>query len=312
VTRALLITNPAAARAAGAGLEEARRRLVEGGLEVEIAATSGPGDAERMARDAVAADVPLLVAHGGDGTAMEVAAVLVGTGRPLGLLPAGTGNLLAGNLGIRRSPRAAAEVILQGSRRVIDVGRLVSTNGTRYFAVAAGAGFDAELMRRTASHHKRAFGMGAYVATAAGLATAITRAAVKVEVDGAVREARAATVLVANCGELIPGVLPLGPRIAPDDGLLDVVVLDAASLPGAARVALRLLIRRPDADAGVTFHAARRVTITADPVLPVQADGEAAGYTPLSVQVVPSALTVLAPPREGAGRSSGARLDSPA
>lgn len=295
MTRAVIITNPAAARANGGSLDAARARLVAGGLAVDVLRTEYPGHAEALARDALAGGAEILIAHGGDGTVMELVAALVGTERRLGLLPAGTGNLLAGNLRIRRSPRSAADVILAGTTRTVDVGRLETSTGSRYFTVAAGAGFDAELMHRTPSRHKRAFGIGAYVATAVGLATTLTRSAVRIETESLTLEARAATVLVANCREIIPGVLPLGPEISPDDGMLDVVVLDASSLPGAAGVAWQLLLRRPHAHPGITFLKARQVTITADTDLPVQADGEACGRAPLSIAVVPGGLTVLAP-----------------
>jgi diacylglycerol kinase (ATP) len=297
VRRAVIITNPAAARADERHLLAAQRRLVDGGLQADIARTTAAGDGERLARRALADGVDVVVAHGGDGTAMDVAAALVGTGRPLGLLPAGTGNLLAGNLGIRRSWRAASDVILHGTPWVIDVGRLTTAEGSRIFAVACGAGFDAELMRSTAARHKRLFGMGAYVATAVGLATTITRARLRVEADDGVLEAQAALVLVANCGQLIPGVLPLHAAVRPDDGVLDVVVLDAASIPGAARVVWRMFVRRPHQDPGITFVRAGRVRVTAEPPLPVQADGEAAGTTPLTVEILPLALHVLAPNR---------------
>lgn len=296
-TRAVIITNPVAGRAARADLALARHRLAERGLIVDVRPTGARGDAERFAREAVADGAGLVIAHGGDGTVMEVAGVLVGTEQPLGLLPAGTGNLLAGNLGFPRSARAAVDVILAGKTRTIDVGRMESTTGFRCFAVAAGAGFDAELMHRTAQHYKRAFGMGAYVATAVRLATTITRASVRIETDRAVLETQAAMVLVANCRELIPGLLPLGPGIEPDDGLLDVALLDAAGLSGAARVAWGLLLRRPDGDPGITFLKARTIRIEADPVLPVQADGDAAGHTPLVIEVRPRALTVIVPSR---------------
>jgi diacylglycerol kinase (ATP) len=295
VRRALIITNPAAARSDEAHLLGARRRLGEGGVRADIARTAAAGDGERLAREAVADGVEIVIAHGGDGTAMDVAAALVGTGRPLGLLPAGTGNLLAGNLGIRRSWRAASDVILRGVPRIVDVGRLTTGEGSRIFAVACGAGFDAELMRGTAARHKRAFGMGAYVATALWLARTITRSRIRIEADGAVHEAHAAVVLVANCGELIPGVLPIHGAIRPDDGVLDVAVLDAASLPGAARLVWWMFVRRPHAVPGITFLRAAHVRLTADPALPVQADGEAAGTTPLTVELLPLALHVLAP-----------------
>jgi YegS/Rv2252/BmrU family lipid kinase len=295
VTRALIITNPAAARADEAHLLAAQRRLRAGGVSAEIARTTAAGDGERLARQAVADGVDLVIAHGGDGTAMDVAAALVGTGRPLGLLPAGTGNLLAGNLGIPRSWRKASDLILRGVPRTVDVGRLTSGAGSRIFAVACGAGFDAELMRSTEARHKRLFGMFAYVGTAVSLARAITRAHVRLEADGVVHEAQAALVLVANCGQLIPGILPLHTEVRPDDGVFDVAILDAASLPGAARLVWRMFLRRPHAVPGITFLRASRVRLSAEPPLPVQADGEAAGLTPMSVEMLPLALRVLAP-----------------
>jgi YegS/Rv2252/BmrU family lipid kinase len=297
VTRALIITNPAAARADERQLLAARARLVAGGWAVEIARTSGPGDGERLARAAVADGADVLIAHGGDGTAMEVAAAVVGTGRQLGLLPAGTGNLLAGNLQIRRSWRAATAVILAAEPRAIDVGRVTTAAGSRVFAVACGTGFDAELMRSTAPHHKRVFGMGAYVATAIGLAAAVRRTRFRIEADGAVHETHAFFVLVANCGEIIPGVLPIHAAIRPDDGVFDIAIFDAASFVSAARVVWRLFQRQPHADPGISFLRASRVVITTEPVLPVQADGEAAGTTPLTVELLPGALHVLAPRR---------------
>jgi diacylglycerol kinase (ATP) len=297
VTRALIITNPAAARADERRLLAARARLVAGGWAVEIGRTERPGDGARLAGAAVADGVEVLIAHGGDGTAMEVAAALVGTGRPLGLLPAGTGNLLAGNLRIRRSWRAATDGILAGTPRAIDVGRLTTEAGSRYFAVACGTGFDAELMRSTTPHHKRIFGMGAYVGTAVGLATDIRRARVRIEADGVVHETHAAIVLVANCGELIPGLLPIHAAIRPDDGVFDIAIFDAATMAEALRLVWRLFQRQPHADPGISFLRASRVAISTEPALPVQADGEAAGRTPLSVELLPRALHVLAPRR---------------
>jgi YegS/Rv2252/BmrU family lipid kinase len=264
-------------------------------MSAEIARTTAAGDGERLARQAVTDGVDIVVAHGGDGTAMDVAGALVGTGRPLGLLPAGTGNLLAGNLRIPRSWRGACDLILHGAPRTVDVGRLTTGAGSRIFAVACGAGFDAELMRSTEARHKRLFGMGAYVATAVSLARAITRASIRLEADGVVHEAHAALVLVANCGHLIPGILPLHAAVRPDDGVFDVAILDAASLPGAAHLVWRMFLRRPHAVPGITFLRASRVRLTTEPPLPVQADGEAAGLTPAGVEMLPLALRVLAP-----------------
>ena len=306
MTDAVIVTNPAAG-AGGRGLVEARRRLEARGFRVVVEETGVTGDGERLARAAAEGGADVVIAHGGDGTVMDVAAGLVGTGLPLGLLPGGTGNVLAGNLGISRSFVAAAETIAAGATRIIDLGRLTTAAGSRYFAVNCAAGFAAELMAETEQHHKRRFGVAAYVARAMVMATHLVRAATRVEVDGAVYEGRAATVLVANCGQIVPRVLPLAGDIAPDDGLLDVAVLDVGSYAAAMRLVWRLLQRRPDADAGITFHRGRRVTISSEPVWPVEADGEPLGATPLTAELLPRSLTVFAPPARRLARTGDAR-----
>src|SRR3989441_7012692 len=118
--RALLITNPAAARTDARAVAAIRETLNGGGWTVEVLATAKAGDARRFAREAGDQGFDVLVCYGGDGTAMEIAAGAVGTGLPLGLVPGGTGNLLAGNLRLPRGAAAAARVILRGRAAPID------------------------------------------------------------------------------------------------------------------------------------------------------------------------------------------------
>jgi len=134
------------------------------------------------------------------------------------------------------------------------------------------------------------------------MAAHLVRAATRVEVDGAVHEGQAVTVLVANCRHIVPRLLPLAGDIAPDDGMLDVAVLDAGSYAAALRLVWRLVQRRPEVDAGITFYRGRRVRVSSEPELPVEADGEALGTTPMLVELLPRSLTVFAPlPRHLAG-----------
>lgn len=305
--RALIITNPLAASAGTRALEAARSRLEARGLEVVVEKSCALGDGERLARAAVADGVDVVIAHGGDGTVNDVLAGLAGTGRPLGLLPGGTGNVLAGNLGVPRSPVAAADTILAGALRVIDLGRLRTSAGTWHFASNCAAGFAADLMAATAPRHKRRFGVAAYVAQAVLIAANLVRVSSRVEVDGVVHEGRTSTVIVANCSDIVPGLLRLGANIAPDDGLLDVAVLDVASYAVGLRLLWRMLQRRPDADSAITFYRGRVVRITTEPVLPAQADGEPTGATPMTIDLLPGALTVLVPAVQRPPRGSSAR-----
>jgi diacylglycerol kinase (ATP) len=295
VSRAVVITNPHAARHGAADLDAAVARLREGGVHAEVRPTAAPGHAAALAREALAEGVDLLVAHGGDGTVMDVATAVAGTDRAIGILPAGTGNRLADNLGIARAPRAAADAILHGRARRIDLGVFENASGSRHFAVAAGCGFDAELMHRTASRAKRVLGVGAYVATAVGIAADLPRAAVVVETDGGAYRGPAVMVLVANCGGIVPFAPPLAPGAVPDDGWFDVIVADAESLEVVARLLWHLMAGDQPDGVVLRFLRARQVRVSAEPVLAAQADGEDAGPTPFTATLLPLGLTVLAP-----------------
>src|SRR5207302_1876940 len=185
-----------------------------------------------------------LVCYGGDGTAMEIAAGAADGGIPLGLVPGGTGNLLAGNLRLPRGAAAAARVILAGRTAAIDLGTVERPDGTHYFAVCSGTGFDARLMARTGAAEKRRWKMAAYVMHAFATLPDVTSPLHRVTVDGVAHELPAAMVLVANCGELVPPFLRLRDNVAPDDGWLDVLVLRAEGALESLSAFYELL-RRP-------------------------------------------------------------------
>ena len=152
--RALVITNPAAARTREWKVAGVRAVLRRGGWDAEVLATGGPGDARTLAEYGVREGVDVVAVFGGDGTTMQAAAALVGTDIALGVIPGGTGNLLAGNLRIPASPVRAAEVIVRGKAKRFDLGRMERESGSQYFAVACGAGYDARVMAGTASAQK--------------------------------------------------------------------------------------------------------------------------------------------------------------
>lgn len=294
MTRAVIITNPHASRAAR-GLKFAVARLRQGGLDVDIVATEDAGHGEELARAAIDQGAEIVIAHGGDGTIMDIAPAMVETGRSFGILPAGTGNRLADNLGIPWEPEAAARVILANHARSIDLGRMTSDSGMRHFAVAAGCGFDAEIMHRTSRKTKKTFGVGAYLANGIPVAMNMPRAMLRVEADGVVVEREGVSVIIANCGEILPSGRKFAEQIHVDDGLLDVFVMDAANFAGAMRVTWLLAMGRAAGDPRVSMLRGRRVTITSEPGQAAQADGDPWGRTPLIAEVLPGALHVLAP-----------------
>jgi diacylglycerol kinase family enzyme len=302
MTRALLIANPVAARTDPGAVRAVLDTLRRGGWQVDSLATHAPEDARRFAEEAQTAAIDVLVSYGGDGTAMQIAAAIVGTGIPIGLVPGGTGNLLAGNLRLPRRPDAAARAILRGRPRPIDLGAVERPGGTRYFAVACGAGFDAELMAGTAAAAKQRWKMGAYVARAITTLPDVRSVVHRVTVDGAAHVVEAAMVLVANCGELIPPFLRLGRGVHPDDGWLDVIAVRADGVIGSVAAFVDVL-RGVEAGAPRVWSARCRVAdiaVTEGPPRPVQLDGDAAGETPVAMRLLPHALRVLVPPDRAA------------
>ena len=296
--RALLIINPAAARTASLAVNAILSTLRAAGWEVEAVATGGPGDARDLAQYGVTEKVDVVVVYGGDGTTMQAAAALVGTDVALGVIPGGTGNLLAGNLRIPASPARAARALLRAKPRLFDLGRMDRPAGSQYFAVACGAGYDARVMEGTLSEHKRRWGMAAYVATTLRLMSELRSTLHSITIDGTVYEANAAMVLVANCGEVIPPFVKLGPGIKPDDGMLDVVVVRADNFPQSLRVVWDLLRVTPGvlgSDAYVGRLRGREVKVETDRPQPVQLDGEPGGTTPFTATVVPGAIRIMVP-----------------
>ncbi|HYX82904.1 MAG TPA: diacylglycerol kinase family protein [Gemmatimonadales bacterium] len=300
MTRALLITNPFAARGDARAVTAILRVLGRGGWNVDLRTIEGPGDARRIAEQSVGEGFDVLVSHGGDGTAMQVAAGIAGSGIALGVVPGGTGNVLAGNLCLPRTVMGAAKALLRARPHAIDVGIVQRADGDHYFAVVAGTGFDAQLMAGTDRQHKRRWKFAAYVARAALTLTTVHSVPHRVIVDGAMSEIRAAMLLVLNCGRLPPGFLSLRQQLAPDDGWLDVVALDADGALQSVQAVLEMLFRSNGTSKLKRVWWARgrnvRVEIPEGLPRPVQLDGEVTGTTPFEARLVPRALSVLVGP----------------
>ncbi len=295
----MLITNPAASRTRTAVVGQIENVFRRAGWQVDSVVTAGHGDAREFAAQAVAQHVDVVAVLGGDGTIMQAASAMVHTEVPLGVLPGGTGNQLAGNLRLSFNPVRAAQTLVRGVARPFDLGRLESADGVHHFAVAGGAGIDARVMASTASVHKRRWGQLAYVATTFKLLSEVACVPFHVEVDGLVQEFEAATVLVANCGALVPPLFKLGQDVSPYDGMLDVIVLKAESVGGGFR-AVWDVVREAEGVYGETVFAARirgtRIGVfTPTGGEPTQVDGELVGTTPFTVTVLPGALQLIHP-----------------
>ena len=250
-----------------------------------------------MAEDAAISGAEMVLVCGGDGTVRTVCAELAGTGVSVGIVPAGTGNLLARNLGIPLQLQAAVEVALNGQDRAIDLAR-VSGDGLgvdEHFMVMAGMGFDAAIMEGASEEIKARVGWLAYVVS--GLRNLMFPAVrVDIRLDGGDwTRHRATTVLIGNVGYLQAG-MPLLPDAAIDDGVLDVVVLHPNRFLAWIPLAVRVLRRGRRSDALINRMTGRTVTVRAHSETPRQLDGDpvGAGYE-LHAECVHGKLLVRIP-----------------
>lgn len=249
---------------------------------------------EGQARAALAEGATLVCPLGGDGTVRAVASGLLGSGRPLGLLPGGTGNLLARNLKLPVDDlEVALTVALTGRDHAIDVGEVTWDGGEpAIFLVAAGMGLDAEMMASVDPALKRRVGWLAYALSGLG---AVLRLGFGVRVTADRQRAvsqHARTVLVANCGELAGG-LQLIPEAALDDGKLDTVLASPRSVFGWIAIGVDILSRHRRGHPAFVHLVAGRVDVATREPIEAQLDGDAVGRrTRMAAVVRPGALTV--------------------
>jgi diacylglycerol kinase (ATP) len=289
--RACVILCPTAGTAVSVEtLREHLRPLLDAHWEVRVDVSGAPGGTKALALKAVREGFDLVVAAGGDGTVSEALQALVGTQVALGVLPLGTGNVWAREVGIPLDLPGAVRVLLAGRVRRVDVGRA----GQRYFLLMAGIGFDAAVTRQLDAHSKRRLGRVAYLVAGVAVAFSFLGHRVLLNVDGVRRSCRALLIVIGN-SRLYGGDVNVTVEARIDDGLLDVCVFKGAGLPAVAWHIVWVLLGRHVHDPGVDYFRARRLTVVGDSPLPVQVDGDSIGETPMAFAVRARSLNVLVP-----------------
>jgi YegS/Rv2252/BmrU family lipid kinase len=299
--RPLVVVNPVAGSGTAVKLaEDFVARLAERGIEATLVHTEYSGHARDLGRGDACEQCSHVVVVGGDGTVMELLTGLREAKRivPVLQLPAGTANVLASVVTFPATAEEAVQVLSDDYTVEIDLGYAKSHH--RYFAVAAGAGYDAAIIRGATRALKNRLGFFAYLVAALNNLWRLRSVQLEVSIDGDRRfAARAHTVIVSNAGLEGDVGLPLGPSISHIDGLLDLLVVERAS-PLSIGQALWYALRRKFARApGLVVAKGTSFRIKATPPLEVQIDGDLAGQTPLEVEVHPRAARVLtAEPRD--------------
>jgi diacylglycerol kinase (ATP) len=293
---ARVICNPASG---GGNYEPGEVRAEFSGLDIEWIETQGSGEAYEAAREW--SDGPIIVV-GGDGTINEVVNGLGKAGFPegvtLAVLPTGTGNDLAATLAIQNDPRGALETIRQNRFRILDTARIRSAGiGERFFINVATGGYGAETSRLADKELKGRWGKLAYLRASLEKARDFDVREVKVTLDGEERNLRAVNVAVGNCRYAGGGWLA-APKANPEDGLLDLVIIEDIGLKEALALAPATLARSDYLDKEGVFSArARKIRVETEPGgLVFTADGELIGDEPTEFEIVPRALKVIVGP----------------
>ncbi|HPU13380.1 MAG TPA: phosphatase PAP2 family protein [Aeromicrobium sp.] len=253
-----------------------------------------PGYGQTQA--ALDAGVDLIVAAGGDGTVRAVCEIATQSGVAIGVLPHGTGNLLARNLDIPVNTRDALDVVFSGQDRAIDLATFTSDSGTETsFMVMAGLGMDAMIMAGVNEDLKKRVGYLAYFVS--GM-KAVTYPRTKVEItidDGEPHRFKARTVVVGNVG-FLQGGIPLLPDAQIDDGVLDVVVVAPKRFIGWLSIVARVVLRRPSNDERLTRLSGHKVHVVAEKPVPMQLDGDPVGEgREITAEVRPGVALVRVP-----------------
>jgi len=284
----LVIYNPIAGRRRRGRFQRTLRALARKGCRVTVRETSAAGEARIFARDSIGNGFAAIVVAGGDGTINEVAGVLAGSDEILGIIPLGTANVLAAEIGVSTNPEQIASVIAGGKQKSIHIGEI----SNRRFVMMAGVGFDAQVVAGVTPGLKRLTGKFAYVAATLSEFIHHKPARLRLTLDGV--EMSAASAVIAN-GHYYAGRFVLAPDARLEEAAFHVCLFERAGRWNVLRYALAMALgtisRLPD----VRIVKAGSGVIHSSENEPVQADGDIVGKTPIAFALSPGSLSMLVP-----------------
>jgi diacylglycerol kinase (ATP) len=277
----LVILNPAARS------ERARNvwDRIESLPRAKVRPTQAPGDARKFAREAAEAGVHIVVAAGGDGTINDVVNGIAGSRTALGILPVGTMNVFAAELGLPNDLEEAWEIIEAGYTRSIDLAHA----NDHAFVQLAGIGFDAQVVERTSLNFKKNFGPLSYLVSAAQIAA---EKPPRIVVEHGERSWEGSFVLIGN-GRFYGAPIKVFKDAKLDDGLLDVLILKNLGYLDLARFLTGVFTGTHTNSEDVEYFQAPSVQVRSEEEVPVEVDGELMGKLPVKFQIGPRKLQVV-------------------
>lgn len=282
-------------------LEEALSFLRYHGWQVELKLTQAAGDAQRLAREAVEQHIDVVIAVGGDGTINEIIQALAGSETALGVLPGGTANVWAREVGIPLDVSGAREVLVHGQRRRIDLGRA----NERYFLLMAGIGLDGEVTHAVEKKSLKRLGAFAYLLMGAWLGLSYPSFRTFLQVDGRVVKVNALQMIIGNT-QLYGGAVKYTWQAKCDDGLLDICIVRKHDMWNRVLIFLDFILHREQRRQWVYYTTCKSVKLRTRRPIAMQIDGDAVGYTrngypPVTFTIAPYALKVILPQKTPEG-----------
>ena len=293
INKIRIIINPASGKGESI-LPVINASMKEAGIKWEASITHQKGDAFRFAKDAVKEGVDALAVYGGDGTLTEAISGLMGSEIPLAILPGGSANVMATELGIPSGLKEACMLLSRSplEMKTIDVGQF----DRRYFIARISLGFESDVVEGADRGTKNMIGIFAYLLSAAAALKITKKAVYHLKIDGEEREVKGFTCIIANAGNLGFSNISFDKRIDVGDGLLDVVVVRRANLSLFKLMVVTFFKReRPDNLELVEHWQGKDISVSSSPKQTVQCDGEVLEKMPLHIKAVPGAIKVLVP-----------------